>query len=80
MTRERQELEEDALQRQRSLARWDNEGGAGACGAQVEGIELGEHRSQNASRIQPVINVLPLHIVDRTVRHSDLGVVGDGVE
>lgn len=36
MTRESRDPEDAALQRQRSLARWENEGGAGACGAQVE--------------------------------------------
>lgn len=36
MTGESSEPETAALQRKRSLARWDNEGGAGACGAQVE--------------------------------------------
>ena len=36
MSHESSELETAALQRQRALARWDNEGGAGACGAQVK--------------------------------------------
>ena len=35
MTGENTELETTALQRKRSLARWDNEGGAGAGGAQL---------------------------------------------
>ena len=36
MARESREPEDAALQRQRSLARWDNEGGAMASGSQVE--------------------------------------------
>ncbi|MDI1253319.1 hypothetical protein [Thermomonas sp.] len=36
MARESREPDDAALQRQRSLARWDNEGGAMASGSQVE--------------------------------------------
>ena len=36
MSRERTDPQDDLLQRQRALARWDNEGGAGVGGPQVD--------------------------------------------
>jgi len=42
MTRESPEPENAALQRQRALARWDNEGGAGAGGPQVHAASVDE--------------------------------------
>lgn len=36
MSRERSDPQDDLLQRQRALARWDDEGGAGVGGAQVD--------------------------------------------
>ena len=50
MPREKVDLQNDGLQRQRALSRWDNEGGAGVGGPQVDPA-LRSDRSPEAAAI-----------------------------
>lgn len=43
MTRKKADIQNDLLQRQRALSRWDNEGGAGVDGPQVDPALRGNH-------------------------------------
>jgi hypothetical protein len=48
MSRERSDPQDDLLQRQRALARWDNEGGAGTSGPQVDAASVDDATSAPA--------------------------------